>query len=62
MYKCIRVIPLCVYQYLFDSADNPCVDRAFVGQTLYRCLGDFMKEAYVAKIEQREMHRQKKCT
>lgn len=45
-----------------DTADNPCVDRAFVGQTLYRCLGDFMKEAYVAKIEQREMHRQKKCT
>eukprot|EP00105_Crassostrea_gigas_P029563 XP_011451548.1 PREDICTED: uncharacterized protein LOC105345176 isoform X1 [Crassostrea gigas] len=44
------------------AADNPCVDRAFVGQTLYRCLGDFMKEAYVAKIEQREMHRQKKCT
>ncbi|XP_062572604.1 uncharacterized protein LOC134234534 isoform X2 [Saccostrea cucullata] len=45
-----------------SGADNPCVDRSFVGQTLYRCLGDFMKEAYVAKIEQREMKDQKKCT
>nr|XP_022290544.1 uncharacterized protein LOC111102186 [Crassostrea virginica] len=41
---------------------NPCVDRVFVGQTLYRCLGDFMQEAYAAKIEQRGMQARKMCT
>lgn len=47
--------------FFVSGADNPCVDRTFVGQTLYRCLGDFMKEAYVAKIEQRQIQPKKMC-
>ncbi|XP_056004193.1 uncharacterized protein LOC125658420 [Ostrea edulis] len=50
-----------ILYFFVSGADNPCVDRTFVGQTLYRCLGDFMKEAYVAKIEQRQIQPKKMC-